>query len=264
MIPENEKRLCDKMEQASLDELMPEFDKQQEWLQLASQLQPAKKKVIPVWCYAAAILVLIPLAAITWYLSTGNGNQSSVKNNNDSSSEARGVVIVKDETGDIGKGRVDTSSVSIATVPVSKRNLLQDNDGKKVMAGDIIYNNTDCPIELRISQTMSCPDNQPKAISSSSTLEPDQKGKINYRDSTAIARNCSLTIKEIEIRSIATGEVILLNAHSIPSTAQEVFRYITREKTGDVLAGNFNYDCEKRHRKHSLRLENRDGNLILE
>jgi hypothetical protein len=127
-----------------------------------------------------------------------------------------------------------------------------------------IYNNTPCPIELRISQMMKCPNIQPKDISTSSTVEPDQSGQLNYKEKQGIAKNCSLTVKEIEIRSLATGETILLNSISIPATAQEVFSYITREKRGDVIAGVLNYDCDKKTRRHSLRLNNRDGNLIIE
>ncbi len=150
-------------------------------------------------------------------------------------------------------------------MPVATVKKPAQHDAKGVCRGtnDVIHNGTPCPIELRISQTIKCPNIGPKAISSSSTLEPDQSAQLNYKEKNTKEKNCSLTINEIEIKSIATGEVILLNSSSTPSM-QEVFRYLTFEKEGNILAGVFNNDCDKKNRKHNLRLNNRDGNLILE
>jgi len=263
MIPDFEKRLIDKMDQASLKELMPEFDKEQEWQRIAQKLQPRNKLLLPVWSYAAAILVLCSIAGFTWYSFT-NTRQVVTKDNLPVS---HGVLALND-TGNADKSiAADTLSGSKPAIAVIKKQTVQyksNNIVRKRTANDVIYNGTPCPVELRISQIMRCPDKQPKAISSSSTLEPDQSGQLNYKENNTLGRNCSLTIKEIEIKSIATGEVILLNSNSTPSTAQQVFSYITREKQGDILAGMFNYDCDKKTRKHSLKLDNRDGNLVLE
>jgi len=53
-----ERSLRDKMEQASLKELFPGFDKDGEWAELEEQLQPRKKRMfLLAWSHAAAILI---------------------------------------------------------------------------------------------------------------------------------------------------------------------------------------------------------------
>ena len=264
MIQDFEKRLNDKMEHASLKELMPGFDSEQEWLQLSQNLLPVKRRLLfPVWSYAAAILVLFSVVGLTWYLSATHTQQLAAHGSLPSGNKAN--TVIANDTNAPGRAlAIDTLQPAIAVIKVQAVQHKENNKARKYAANGIIHNGTPCPIELRISQVMSCPDNQPRAISSSSTLEPDQSGQLNYKENKTLARNCSLTIKEIEIKSIATGEIILLNSSSSPSTAQDVFSYITREKKGDILAGMFNYDCDKKTRKHSLRLNNRDGGLSIE
>jgi hypothetical protein len=60
MAEDFENLLRDKMEQASLKELMPSFDVEEEWAGLQDRLQPSKRRsLIPVWAYAAAIILAI-------------------------------------------------------------------------------------------------------------------------------------------------------------------------------------------------------------
>ena len=67
-----EKHLKDKMEEASLQELMPAFDKQREWDMLAQKLHPKKKIIfVPVWARAAAVLMLV---ATGWLLLYNRDN----------------------------------------------------------------------------------------------------------------------------------------------------------------------------------------------
>ncbi len=127
-----------------------------------------------------------------------------------------------------------------------------------------ICNNTPCPIQICINQTMKCPNNKPAAITTYSTLQPDQQGELDYKANNKIAKNCSLTIKDIEIKSIATGEMIILNENSTPATAQELFSYITRQKKGDILAGSFHKDCNNQVGEHGLVFDSKDGNWVMQ
>lgn len=268
MIPDLDKRLNETMNKASLKELMPDFDAEQEWEQLSAKLKPATRKfLLPKWSYAAAAALLLA-AGLGWYLIATTAHQQQLAQSNHAPAPVQpaNATTFKDSQVQPAPKQNNTTNAH-AEMAVIRKPVVKHKAGstdKQANDNDIIYNSTPCPIEVRISQMMKCPNNQPRAISSSSTVEPDQSAQINYKETNTIARNCSLILKEIEIKSIATGEIILLNSSSTPSTAQEVFSYITREKKGDVLAGVFNYDCDKRNRKHSVRLNNRDGALILE
>ncbi|NDC42551.1 MAG: hypothetical protein EBZ77_13565, partial [Chitinophagia bacterium] len=91
-----------------------------------------------------------------------------------------------------------------------------------------------------------------------------QTAELAYQQRDSIAPNCSLTVHEIAITSIATGETIVLNEHSAPSTAQEVFGIITGQIRGDVLAGMFHTDCNKHRAGKAVSLANREGGLVLQ
>src|ERR1043165_2057218 len=66
MIPELEKKMNDEVRKASLEELMPGFDKEAEWQKLSQHLAPARKTIpLGTWAYAAAILLLVGTA--TWF-----------------------------------------------------------------------------------------------------------------------------------------------------------------------------------------------------
>lgn len=278
MTPDFE-QMNERMEQASLDELAPGFDKEQEWMKISEQLHKPKWRILlPVWSYAAAILLLLAGGAWLWLVSDEHGRQSLAQQH---MKEVKDTVAVTApvRTIDSNKKVVRTEEAPAApatkadkskqdnktirnTVAVKKHraNAAMQNNAAK----EVICNGTPCPIQICISQTMRCPNVQPAAISSCSTLEPDQSGRLSYKEHDKIARNCSLTVNEIEIKSIATGEVILLNANSKPATAQEVFSYITGQKKGDVLAGMFNSDCNDKTKKKGLRLYNSYGNIIIQ
>jgi len=261
----------ERMERASLRDLMPGFDKEVEWLQLAGKLHPEKKRVLlPLWSYAAAILLLLGVGV--WLMLPPNGKNHDVVLQQ---TTPPGIIVAPADTSSNSKpatAQVDTEAKEIKPEPI--KNLVvvkkhtrahKDHDlVTKYTAKDFICNGTPCPIQICINQTVTCPHTQPATISSSSTLEPDQSGQLRYRAHDKIAKNCSLTVNEIEITSIATGETILLNTNSSPSTAQEVFNYITGKKKGDVLAGMFSSDCDQQDKKRGLRLNNRHGDLIIE
>ena len=71
-----EEQMSELMDAASLKELMPDFDKEALWQEVATQLPPVqeKKKVIPVWWIARAAAVFL-IAAATWALLHLSGNK---------------------------------------------------------------------------------------------------------------------------------------------------------------------------------------------
>jgi len=257
MIPDMEQRMKETMEQASLKEVMPDFDKEAEWQRLSQAMRPqARRMRMRTWAFAAGLAVLITGGWMAWRLQSH------------STHEVARVAPIPVPIATVKDSMPSDTAIHKSFVVVSEpavSNKAQKNRHKAARAtASVIFNGTPCPIELRISQMMRCPNNQPKAILSTSTVEPEQSGQLTYKENKSVGRHCSLTVKEIEIRSVATGEVIMLNARSLPVSAQEVFRYITHEKKGDVLAGVFNYDCDRKNRRHNLRLNNREGNLVLE
>ena len=274
MIPDFEQQLNGKMEQASLKELMPDFDKELEWQQLEHRLRPAKvRRLVPLWSYAAAIVLLLVGGICFMKHVPGTGDKQETASHN---GEYRTLVPEPDKnetnnptTNDIVNG-TPAVAVSDKQLPPIKgdgsRALKKGYDHSMVInytAKDYICNNTPCPLQICISQMVQCPNVQPKPVSTCSTLEPDQSGQLHYRAHDSIAKTCSLTVKEIEITSIATGETILLNENS-STTAQDVFNYITGKKKGDVLAGMFTSDCNHQKKKHGVRLNNKYGDLIIQ
>jgi hypothetical protein len=274
MIPDFEK-INERMEQASLNEFMPGFNKEQEWLRLSSQLHPVKeRKFTPMWSYAAAILLL--LAGGSWLAirlaGTHKPQIAAHKTINTPQNQIAVITPAKDVIPAPPVAKSDnpaneTEPNNYKNTVAVKRHIPPHKTYKsfnKYPAKGFVCNNTPCPIQICINQTMHCPNIQPAAISSCSTLEPDQSGRLTYKAHDKIAKNCSLTVNEIKITSIATGETILLNASSTPSTAQDVFNYITGKEKGDILAGMFNSDCNHQTKKHDLRLNNSYGDLIIQ
>ncbi len=273
MRPDFEK-ISEKMEQASLKELMPDFDKEAEWLQIYQQLHPAKKKMpILVWYAAAASLVL--LFGVIWFMlpkdTISSSHQQTIVRQSIppvlptvAAARTDGTVnetpaVVADNTAKEPKNNQDKNIV------VVKKHGGGHKDHTVITsytAKSFICNGTPCPIQICISQTVQCPHVEPATTSLCSTLEPDQSGKLIAHDK--VAKNCSLTINELEIKSVATGETILLNTNTNPAMAKEVFSYITGQKKGDVLAGMFNSDCDQKSKIHGIRLNNKYGGLIIQ
>jgi predicted Zn-ribbon and HTH transcriptional regulator len=129
---------------------------------------------------------------------------------------------------------------------------------------DFVCNGTPCPLEICIIQTIKCPGSKPSAVASCSTLLPDQSGQLRYKASDRIAENCKVTVQQIRIKRVTTGETIVLDENSKPSTAEELFNYITGRKKGNILAGMFHADCNNNNHEHSLKLDNNFGNLVLQ
>lgn len=129
---------------------------------------------------------------------------------------------------------------------------------------EFLCNNTPCPLEICIIQSVKCRNGEPIPVSTCSTLEPDQSGQLKYKAFNKIARNCKSTVQEIRITRVSTGETIVLDEHSSPSTAQDFFDYITGQKPGgDIVAGIFHSDCNNHSDDCGLTIDNL-GNLILQ
>lgn len=256
MIPNLEQHMKDTLKHTLPDEVMGGFDKDAEWPKLQQRLHGKSKHALPaLWPYAAAAAIIALVCSIALqYLHTNKDAEQAVtvapnQTNDNSNSQTTVTPIIHDSTNN--------------TTVVHK--LSPNKKGRQtIIRGEVITNGTPCPIAIRINQTMKCPDSRPAAITSRSTMEPGQTAKLDYRDQDSIARNCSLTVKEIAITSIATGETIVLNAHSSPSTAQEVFSYMTGQKKGDILAGVFSADCNHSKNKHRVTIGNSNGTLLLQ
>ena len=128
-----------------------------------------------------------------------------------------------------------------------------------------ICNGTGCPLEVCITQSLTCGNRKPVSYSTCNTLEPDEAGQLSLKINGAPAQNCRQAIQEIRITRLNTGESIVLNSQSSPSTAQELYNYITGQKKGDILAGVFHTDCDNEESDHKLRFDNNNyGHLILQ
>lgn len=105
-----------------------------------------------------------------------------------------------------------------------------------------VCNSSSSPIEICIVQKLQCP-GQSSVVPSCSRLDPDQAGQIKYRVAGKQMPGCRAVVDQIIIKKVSTGETIVLNENSKPMSAKELFSYMTGEKKGDVLAGEFNSDC---------------------
>ncbi len=122
-----------------------------------------------------------------------------------------------------------------------------------------ICNNTTCPLEICIVQTLNC-DGKASTFAHCSLLQPDQSGAVHYKRFNT--GNCDAPVKQITIRRTTTGETIVLNDTS-KVTAGDFFDYITGSKTGDIVAGIFETDCDNRCSDQSIQLDNRHGMPVL-
>lgn len=128
---------------------------------------------------------------------------------------------------------------------------------------NFVCNSTPCPIEVCIVQKSNCSNDVPYSVYNCSVIRPDESGKLCYKAmDDKLYDNCSLTVQEIRIKRLSTGETIVLNDRSRPVSAQDAFEYITGEKKGDIVAGVFHSDCNNVSKDYSLRIDNQYGNLL--
>jgi len=265
------------MEEASLNELMPGFDKGAEWTLLSEKLHVEKKRPLYTWRRAAAVLLLVVVGSIVSMFVIKDDPTGNIAAATDTGNEHNWVADVspampsQHTTGDrIIKG----SNGNEMNRPVQTTNVMEQPGRRKTspplsMNGyhrtkEFVCNGTPCPIEICIIQTIYCKDQKPAAIATCNTLEPDQARQLHYKAPEGAGKQCKVTVDEIRIRRVTTGETIVLNAHSKPSTAQELFNCITGKDKCDLLAGIFEADCDNEQRSHSLKIDNNLGSLIME
>ncbi len=179
--------------------------------------------------------------------------------------------VMKPDTGSAGSRKNTaelTHVVQHKEVGFSAKKKAYKNDNKERSENDkakeFVCNSTPCPIEICIVQSVKCQNGKPAIISTCSTIAPDESGQLRYRAASKLDKNCKLTIQEITIKRISTGETIVLTANSKPATAQDVFNYITGQKTGDITAGIFHSDCANRDNEDGITLDNKFGDLRLQ
>jgi len=264
----------EKMDQARLNELLPGFDKDDEWHKLAGKLGHSRPHRIAIWKYAAVVAVLLVSTAVVALLSGSNKGGASVVNNErihpqDWQMEVLPGVPVMHEYA-VAEHEVAEKTVKpVANTPneINKtspiRNKIAGTAGYK-RTEEFVCNGTPCPLEICIIQTIRCKDKAPSAIATCNTLEPDQARQLHYRSPEAVGAHCRVTVDEIRIRRVTTGETIVLNSHSQPSTAQDLFNCITGKEKCNLLAGIFESDCNDQQRSHGLKIDNSMGSLIME
>jgi hypothetical protein len=273
------KSMKERMEEASLKELMPEFDKELEWGNLSSRLHPKVQTKAHMWKRAAAILAIITTGAIAAYVAGSSNTEQNIQaqsaiaqkwptnvipeipeihtySNNVIAGSMSGNEERQPETGS-ENNTIPEKSVKPSTRP---KGYVNETHRTK----EFVCNGTPCPLEICIIQTIKCKNQAPTAISTCNTLEPDQARQLHYKAPEGDGGQCKVTIDEIRIKRVTTGETIVLNAHSKPSTAEELFNCMTgREKCG-LLAGIFEADCNNQQKTHSLKIDNNSGNLIMQ
>ena len=245
---DTENRMKDIAENATIHEVLPDFDAEKQWNTLRVKMSPIPR-LSATWAYAAGIAIIVCVSTILWLQTT----QETAKQLTSTAQKA----AMPDTIQEPSAGQHRPTSIAMPDEPEIKTS-------RRLMVTGKVRNSTPCPIVLCVSQTVKCPNKEHKDLSASSTLEPDQTAELKFNENPPIAPNCSLSVREIEIRSLATGEVILLTSASSPSMVEEVYSYLTGEKTGAVLAGAFDHDCNKRKNRRDLRLSNTDGHLIIE
>lgn len=262
-------KLKEKMEQARLEELMPGFDREESWNNIAAQLGGRNKKNSLSWKIAAGMALLLATGiAATLFLKSGTpetfaGNQTQPANWGSemgaSIPEMHHTTMSSGMPADLGTaGR--TGNTRIYGPANNTGRTGSDYNHTK----EFVCNSTPCPLEICIIQTIRCKDKPPAAVATCNTLEPDQARQLHYKAPEAGGTLCNVTVDEIRIRRVTTGETIVLNANSRPSTAQELFDCITGAEKCNMLAGIFESDCDNEQRSHSLKIDNSMGSLIME
>ncbi len=258
------KTLNSRMEEAGIRELMPEFDKDAMWHQISSRM-PQKKRITPWPRLAAACILLVTGGISVWLL---------VSDNIDSSLSGR--VATKQDNWRTGvlpewpkerKNIIHTSEKDKVIVTTGDKRQQSTNERNKYIAslqrsGEFVCNSTPCPLEICITQIMKCADGTASAITSCSTVDPDQARQMRFNNNGG--SDCSVTIDEIRIKRVNTGETIVLTGDSEPSTARELFDCLTGNADCNLLAGVFNNNCDNEHGPLELKIEKEGGSLILE
>lgn len=298
MIPGFDKSLKEKMEGAVLVELMPAFSRDEEWARLARKLNPAPVRTYKkTWAIAAGLLLVALCGGVYMWSVQRPGNELAATAAPVNVTTTTAPVNAPAPVPPASKASIATAlpaekaerKTTVPATPASHSEpqkykaknvyLVQQTSRKPLpqqphynrqrMDGlfeyyhtkEFICNGTTCPLQICILQTIKCANGAPSAVATCSTLEPDQAGQLKYKINNT--HDCNASIDEIRITRVNTGESIVLNSESKPSTAQDLFDYITGEKEGDLLTGIFDTDCNKTTGTQNLTIDKGYGNFII-
>jgi hypothetical protein len=262
MLPE-EQDIVNKMKGASLAELYPGFDKEGEWATLNARLKGNTRPLqLGGLKAAAAALILLVCGGVAWYKlqpPADSTNNAAVVANADTQRDEYVASIGGDNQQ--GKNAMLPGRPLKTKVPV-------DGAGKSVLnasakATDPICNATDCALEICIYQTKKCGNDKPKELSDCRTLEPEQSGQLKYTPPEPDGKGCMVTVDELRITRVSTGESIVISADSGRVTPEEVLRCLTGEASCNMLAGMFEKDCSNELLQGKLKIDSRDGDVII-
>lgn len=251
---------------ATLDELYPGFDKEAEWERLADKMKgkPKVVRTFPIYRVAAAIALL---CGIGGYLLWQNGNRAT---------ELQPVVSMENSIPEVApvKAREAKESITLKQPVAAHVKRYGSNGGNSnsvsatpqapmAQATGPICNGTTCPLEICISQTMRCASGRQAEISDCRTLEPDQSGRLQLKGAAEIEKDCHLTVDEIRITRVNTGETIILNSASHPASADDVLACLTGKTDCSMMAGIFERDCNNNDLEGKLKIDARGGDVII-
>jgi hypothetical protein len=255
---------------------LPVVDEDAAWQRFTARIQDngARRKVYPLSNVLKVAAALLLFAGGTWlamHLPRGQVN-SAVARQQPLPRQARPFQTKNDniaKTRTIENAPTIIKSISVAHIPppvkLAKKVTQLHKHALQVNTTDdlekLICNSTHCPIKICITQTVNCDGGKPATVATCTTLEADQSGELCFK---TLTRSCNMMVDEISIEKLSTGETIVLNAHTTPATAQDVFNYISGYKQGSITAGLFHTDCNNNGGPHGLTLENNLGNLQLQ
>jgi hypothetical protein len=244
------------------------------WLQLKQRINHKKKdrKIISwktAWSSAAAIALLVFGAYVFQqrFLPTSSSGTTGKSFTTIEKASPVSVIASKEKT--IPEEPQQTAEVS-TTVKAAKKAVREDRSDRSSHDASLataekrkeeICNNTQCPLEICIVQSLGCEGDKETTFAHCSLLQPDASGLLHYKEYNDM--DCRARVKEIRIKKTNTGETIVLNESSSPVTAQDFFDYMTGYKTGNIVAGNFESDCDNPCIEQSINLDNRFGTPVL-
>ncbi len=228
---------------------------------------------------AAALLLLAGGVAVVW-LNMGKENHPPLAVNIPALPAPEPMEIVKAPTVSPGDSAPKHTETHIATntekdIVIERRDkkvavwkkIAVSRPGTKTIYNTkgYICNGTPCPLEICITESVKCRNTKAASYSTCSVLDPNEKGQLTLNVNDKNDKHCALAVQEIKITRMSTGETIVLDANSSPSTAQDMYNYLSGKKKGEILAGNFHTDCDNERATYPLRLDNNNnGNIMMQ